>query len=203
MEYLREPGRTAENDPAVWFGICPCFPVCFGRFSHGQGVYFPRNYPGKRRICFPQRAAGGSFFFRVMFPIIDLRGNVVGFGGRVLTQEKPKYLNTSDTIVFKKSQGLFAMNFAKEACREQLILAEGYMDVIALHQAGFPNAAAALGTAFTGEQARLLTRYTKEVVLSYDADEAGQKAAARAIQLLREVGMPVRVLSHSQRQGSR
>ena len=105
------------------------------------------------------------FFSRVMFPIIDLRGNVVGFGGRVLTDEKPKYLNTSDTLVFKKSNGLFAMNFAKNSNPEQLILVEGYMDVIALHQAGFPNAVATLGTALTSEQAKLMARYVKEVVI--------------------------------------
>ena len=135
------------------------------------------------------------FFSRVMFPIIDLRGNVVGFGGRVLTDEKPKYLNTSDTLVFKKSNGLFAMNFAKNSNPEQLILVEGYMDVIALHQAGFPNAVATLGTALTSEQAKLMARYVKEVVISYDADEAGQKAASRAIHLLREAGLLVKVLS--------
>ena len=135
------------------------------------------------------------FFSRVMFPIIDLRGNVVGFGGRVLTDEKPKYLNTSDTLVFKKSNGLFAMNFAKNSNPEQLILVEGYMDVIALHQAGFPNAVATLGTALTSEQAKLMARYVKEVVISYDADEAGQKAASHAIHLLREAGLLVKVLS--------
>ena len=125
------------------------------------------------------------FFHRVMFPIIDLRGNVIAFGGRTMTDQKPKYLNTSDTLAFKKSYGLFAMNFAKNSGKEQLILAEGYMDVIALHQAGFDNAIAGLGTALTTEQAHLIARYTKEVVIAYDADEAGQKATARAIQLLR------------------
>ena len=114
-----------------------------------------------------------------------------------MTDQKPKYLNTSDTLAFKKSYGLFAMNFAKNSGKEQLILAEGYMDVIALHQAGFDNAIAGLGTALTTEQAHLIARYTKEVVIAYDADEAGQKATARAIQLLRSVGLLVKVLSIS------
>lgn len=137
------------------------------------------------------------FFARVMYPIIDLRGNVIAFGGRTLGDYKPKYLNTSDTLVFHKSTGLFAMNFAKNNAKDGLILAEGYMDVIALHQAGFENAIATLGTALTTEQARLLARYTGEVYLCYDSDEAGQKASSRAIPILRNVGLTVRVLNLS------
>lgn len=137
------------------------------------------------------------FFARVMYPIIDLRGNVIAFGGRILGDGKPKYLNTSDTLVFHKSLGLFAMNFAKNFAKDGLILAEGYMDVIALHQAGFQNAIATLGTALTMEQARLLSRYTGEVFLCYDSDEAGQKASSRAIPLLRGAGLSVRMLSLS------
>ncbi len=135
------------------------------------------------------------FFNRVMFPIIDLRGNVIAFGGRTMTDQKPKYLNTSDTLVFKKSYGLFAMNFAKNSGEQQLILAEGYMDVIALHQAGFVNAIAGLGTALTTEQVHLISRYAKEVILAYDADQAGQKATSRAIEMLRSVGLQVKILS--------
>ena len=135
------------------------------------------------------------FFNRVMFPIIDLRGNVIAFGGRTMTDQKPKYLNTSDTLVFKKSYGLFAMNFAKNSEEQQLILAEGYMDVIALHQAGFVNAIAGLGTALTTEQVHLISRYAKEVILAYDADQAGQKATSRAIEMLRSVGLQVKILS--------
>lgn len=135
------------------------------------------------------------FFSRVMFPIIDLRGNVIAFGGRIMGDGKPKYLNTSDTLVFHKSNGLFALNFAKNHTKSGLILAEGYMDVIALHQAGFQNTIATLGTALTVDQARLLARYTSEVFLCYDADEAGQKASARAIPILRDTGITVRVLN--------
>lgn len=147
-------------------------------------------------VAFKGRNGGtvDRFYDRVMYPIIDLRGNVIAFGGRVLSDAKPKYLNTSDTLVFRKSDALFALNFAKNHGGEQLILAEGYMDVISLHQAGFANAVATLGTALTVEQARLMARYAKEVVICYDADEAGQKATARAIPILRDAGILVKVL---------
>ena len=131
---------------------------------------------------------------RVMFPIIDTSGNVIAFGGRVMDDSKPKYLNSSDTPGFKKSRNLFALNYAKNYCSETLILCEGYMDVIALHAAGFENAVATLGTAITSEQARMMTRYTKKIVLIYDSDEAGRKADERAMRLLSEVGLEVRVL---------
>ena len=130
-----------------------------------------------------------------MFPIIDLRSNVIGFGGRIMSDQKPKYLNTSDTLVFNKSQNLFSLNNAKNSGTRRLILCEGYMDVIALNQAGFTDAVATLGTALTMEQAMLMKRYCDEVVICYDADEAGQKATQRAIGILRNTGLNVRVLS--------
>lgn len=135
------------------------------------------------------------FKTRVMFPIIDLRGNVVAFGGRILTDEKPKYINTSDTPVYHKSSGLFAMNIAKNNTDRQLILAEGYMDVIALHRAGFTGAVASLGTSLTAEQSRVMARYAEEVVICYDSDEAGQRATARAIPILKSAGLFVKVLT--------
>lgn len=131
---------------------------------------------------------------RVIFPIIDIVGNVIAFGGRVLDDSKPKYLNTSDTPAFKKSKNLFALNFAKNHCEKQLVLCEGYMDVIALHAAGIENAVATLGTAITPEQARIFSRYTKKVIISYDSDEAGQRAADKAFKLLQEVGVDVKIL---------
>ena len=133
---------------------------------------------------------------RVMFPIIDTSGNVIGFGGRVLDDSKPKYLNTSDTPAFKKSRNLYALNFAKNAAAQsdEMILCEGYMDVIALHSAGYETAVATLGTALTDEQARIMSKYTKRVVISYDSDEAGQKATARATGILSDVGIDVRML---------
>lgn len=148
-------------------------------------------------VAFQSRSgrAIDRFFHRVMFPIIDLRGNVVAFGGRTLGDDKPKYLNTSETPVFSKGETLFALNFAKSCNSGQLILCEGYMDVIALHQAGFREAVATLGTSLTSGQARLMARYTKETVICYDSDEPGQKAASRAIPILREAGLLIRVLA--------
>ena len=134
---------------------------------------------------------------RAMFPIINIRGRVIGFSGRAMPGEDKaggKYVNTSDTPVYKKSENLFAMNFAKNCCEERIILVEGNMDVIALHQAGFENTVAALGTSFTGEQAKLLTKYTKEIVLTLDADAAGQKAVRRAGEILKNTGLNVRVV---------
>lgn len=135
-----------------------------------------------------------NFRNRVMFPIIDVKGNVIAFGGRVMDNSKPKYLNTSDTLVYKKSQGVFALNLAKKSGKDSLILCEGYMDVIALHQAGFTNAVAGLGTALTSEQAQLLSRYASEILISYDADEAGQKAAARALTIFKNTNAKIKIL---------
>lgn len=135
-----------------------------------------------------------SFRNRVMFPIIDPAGNVIAFGGRVMDDSQPKYKNTSDTPAFKKSKNLFALNFARSCCSERLILCEGYMDVISLHAAGFENAVATLGTAITPEQARMISRYTKQVIISYDMDDAGRKAADKAMKLFEEVGLEVRLL---------
>lgn len=138
-----------------------------------------------------------QFRNRVMFPIIDLRQNVIGFGGRVLDDSKPKYLNSPDTLAFKKSRNLFALNFAKNAigeARNRLILAEGYMDVIAINAAGFINTVATLGTSLTEEQARLMAKYAKEVVIAYDSDGAGQTATLRAINLLSDAGVQTKVL---------
>lgn len=134
---------------------------------------------------------------RVMFPIINIRGNIIAFSGRAMPGEDKrggKYVNTSDTPVYKKSANLFGMNFAKNVCSERVILVEGNMDVITLHQAGFTNAVAPLGTAFTMEQANLLARYTKEIVLTLDADAAGQKAIKRASELLENTGLKTRVV---------
>ncbi len=131
---------------------------------------------------------------RAMIPIIDIRGNVVGFGGRVLDDSKPKYINTEGTLAFSKSRNLFALNFAKNTGRE-LNLCEGYMDVIAMHQAGFENTVAALGTAFPDEQIQLIARYADRINLIFDADGAGQKATQRAIDNLRKTGLDVRVVT--------
>ncbi|MCF0123005.1 MAG: DNA primase [Ruminiclostridium sp.] len=131
---------------------------------------------------------------RVMFPIIDLRGDVIGFGGRVLGDAKPKYLNSPDSTVFNKSRNLFALNLAKTTKLGRIVLTEGYMDTIALYQAGFDCAVASLGTALTADHAKLLSRFTKEVVIAYDGDAAGVQAAGRAIPMLEKAGLKVRVL---------
>ncbi len=135
------------------------------------------------------------FYNRLMFPIIDIRGNVVGFGARSLTGEIPKYINTSDTMIFKKSNNLFGLNFAIKSNLKNLILTEGYMDVISLHQAGFKNSVATLGTALTDSQAKLISRYTEEVILSYDSDEAGKKASDRATKILKDNNLKVKIIS--------
>lgn len=136
-----------------------------------------------------------AFRGRVMTPIFDLRGNVIAFGGRVLGNEKPKYINSPETLVYKKSKAMFALSIAKKSTSRRYILCEGYMDVISLHQAGFDTTVAACGTALTAEQVRLLAEYADEVVLCYDSDEAGQKATARSLSLFSESPVKVSVLN--------
>ena len=175
-------------------GYAPDSFDVFSKFMLSRGYTYDELVAGF--LC--GRSEKGTYYDafrnRVMFPIIDVSGNVIAFGGRVLDDSKPKYKNSSDTPVFKKSRNLFALNFARLTGSETLILCEGYMDVIAMHAAGFTNAVATLGTAITSEQARMMSRYTKKVVISYDADEAGQKAALRAIKLLSDVGLDVTIL---------
>lgn len=149
-------------------------------------------------LCGKSQKTGRAYDYfrnRVIFPIINTSGDVIAFGGRVMDDSKPKYLNSSDTPGFKKSKNLFALNYAKNHCSERMILCEGYMDVIACHAAGFENAVATLGTALTQEQARLMAKHTKEVLIAYDSDEAGQNAAKKAIRMLSDVGLEVKVLN--------
>lgn len=141
-----------------------------------------------------ERGVYDKFFNRVIFPIMDVNSRVIGFGGRVMGDAKPKYLNSPETKLFDKSRNLFGLNYAKLGKNKNMILCEGYIDVIALHQAGFTNAVASLGTAFTIQQAGIIKRYTDEVLLTYDSDQAGQKAALRAIPMLRQAGINARVI---------
>lgn len=134
-----------------------------------------------------------NFRNRVMTPVIDVRGNVIAFGGRVLDDTKPKYVNTAETLVYKKTNELFGLNFAKDNAQQGLILCEGYMDVIAMHQAGFTNAVAGCGTALTNEQVRLISRYTDNIYLIYDSDEAGQKALRKAISLFENTDVKMHI----------
>ncbi len=141
-----------------------------------------------------KRGANDKFWNRVMFPIMDVNNKVIGFGGRVLGDGTPKYLNSPETLLFDKSRNLYGLNFARTSRKNHIIICEGYMDVIALHQAGFTNAVASLGTAFTLQHGILLKRYTEEVMLAFDSDEAGTKAALRAIPILRSAGLRVRII---------
>lgn len=142
-----------------------------------------------------KRGGHDKFWNRAMFPIMDVRGKVIGFGGRVMGEGEPKYLNSPETMIFDKSRNLYGLNFARTTKKDQILLCEGYMDVIALHQAGFDNAVAALGTAFTPGHANLLKRYTKEVYLTFDSDGAGIRAARRAIPILKEAGITAKVIN--------
>ena len=146
-------------------------------------------------FTFEEKGVHDKFWNRVMFPIMDVNNKVIAFGGRVMGDGKPKYLNSPETNVFDKSRNLYGLNIARTSRKDYLLICEGYMDVISLHQAGFNNAVAALGTSFTSGHASLIKRYAKEVVLTFDSDGAGIKAALRAIPILREAGLSIKVLS--------
>ena len=166
--------------------------------NHLKSKGFSENDMIIANVCGKSQKTGRAydrFRKKVMFPIFDLRGNVIAFGGRKLPgDEGAKYINSSDTPVFKKSKNLYGLNLAKNSGSETVILTEGYMDTIALHQAGFGNAVGALGTSFTADQANLLSRYFKEIVVTMDIDEAGQKATKRAIEILKTTGIKIRIL---------
>ena len=196
MAYLKEK-RKLSDAVIKHFGL-GFSPNDFGLLTkHLTGLGFTEEELTKGFLCGKSQKNGRLYDYfrnRVMFPIIDVSGNIIGFGGRVMDDSTPKYLNTSDTPGFKKSKNLFALNYAKNHCENHLLLCEGYMDVIAMHASGFQNAVATLGTALTEEQARLMTKYTKKVVVCYDSDEAGQRAADRSIKILGEVGLAVRIV---------
>ena len=195
LAYLTRRGLTGATIKHFGLGFAP------DGFGALTDFLINRGYTAEEMsaafLCGISKKSGRPFDYfrnRVIFPIIDVTGNVIAFGGRVMDDSVPKYLNTSDTPAFKKSRNLFALNFAKSCCSERMILCEGYMDVIACHAHGFENAVATLGTAITPDQARIMSKYTKQVVISYDSDEAGQRATAKAMRLLGEVGLDVRVL---------
>lgn len=197
LDYLT--GRGLSIDTIKHFGLGAAPDSWDSLIKHLKGLGYSiadmiqANVVGKsQRGTYYDR-----FRKRVMYPIINIRGKVIGFSGRAMPGEDKmggKYVNTSDTPVYKKSENLFGMNFAKNHCDEQIILVEGNMDVITLHQAGFENAVAALGTSFTDDQAKLLSRYTKKIVLIMDSDAAGQKAARRAGEILQNTGLEIRVV---------
>ena len=193
--YFKERGLTDATMTHFGLGYAP--DTGFALCNHLKKLGFTDNELIIANVA--GRSKKGHVYDRfrgkMMYPLIDLRGNVIAFGGRKFPgEEGGKYINTSDTPVYKKSRNLYALNFAKNAKSDSLILCEGYMDVIALHQAGITNAVAALGTAFTEEMASLLSRYAKEIIVTMDSDAAGQNGARRAINILNKTGLRVRVL---------
>ena len=197
LAYFRERGYSNKTITRFGLGYAPDTWNSLRDHLRGKGYSYEEQFDAnlvQRSEKNDRKSYYDNFRGRVIVPIIDPRGNVVAFGARVLDDSKPKYINTSDTLIYKKSLGVFGLNYAKNSKAGSLILVEGYMDAIALHQAGFDNAIACLGTALTGEMARLLLRYTDEIVLCYDADEAGQKATRRAIDIFNSVGAKLRVV---------
>lgn len=197
LEYLKSRGYQKKTLIRFGLGYAPNDWRRLLNYLREKGYSFEELY--EANLANKSEKNGKTNYYdnfrnRVMVPIIDARGNVVAFGGRVLDDSKPKYINSSDTPVYKKSLGVFGLNFAKSTKEKTLILVEGYMDAISLHQAGFDNAVACLGTALTSEMAHLLSRYCEEIILSYDADEAGQKATSRAIDIFSSIGQKVRVV---------
>lgn len=198
LEYLKN--RALKDRTIVRFGLgySPDSWDSLTNYLKSEG-YNNEELKASGLVSVSRKGVGSEKIFdrfrnRVMFPIIDQRGNVIGFGGRTMGDDPAKYLNTSETLVFKKGRNLYALNFAKASRREGLILCEGYMDVISLHQAGFDNAVAGLGTAFTSEQARLIRSVSDNVYLCYDSDEAGQKATRRTLDILSSVDVKVKVI---------
>lgn len=197
MKYLMDRGLSEETIQKFGLGAS-------SKYSDSLYVYLKKKaYTDKQLedsglIIFDEkRGAHDRFWNRVMFPIMDAGSRVIGFGGRVMGDFKPKYLNSPESIIFEKSRNLYGLNIARSSREKNLLLCEGYMDVIAMHQAGFNNAVASLGTAFTHGHANLLKRYTEEVLLLYDSDDAGTKAALRAIPILTEAGLSAKVVDLS------
>lgn len=196
LDYLRNRGLSLETIKRFGLGFAEDDYHKLHLYMRGLG-YSDFELADGALLAQNNNKVYDKFRNRVMFPIVDLRGNIVAFGGRTLSEDKktPKYLNSDETMVFRKRGMLFALNYAKNSKADYFILCEGYMDVISMHQAGFDSAVASLGTSFTSEQANLISRMgKKEVILSYDSDEAGQKAASRGINLFAEAGVNARVL---------
>ena len=192
-DYLRERGLSDETIRRFGLGYAGQDGAELYRYLKQQG-YGDSILKETGLFKMEERGVYDKFWNRVMFPIMDISNHVIGFGGRVMGDAKPKYLNSPETKLFDKSRNLFGLNYARQGKRQSLIVCEGYMDVIAMHQAGFTNAVASLGTAFTEQQAGLMKRYAEEVLLTYDSDAAGRKAAMRAIPMLRSAGINGKVV---------
>ena len=194
LAYLKDRGITDTTIKHFGLGYADIYNDDLYRFLKSKG-YSDEDLKDSALVTIDERRGGSDKFWnRVMFPIMDVNNRVIGFGGRVMGDGSPKYLNSKETKLFDKSRNLYGLNFARSSRKKEIILCEGYMDVISMHQAGFTNAVAALGTAFTSGHGTLLNRYTENVILSFDSDEAGQRAILRAIPILKEAGLTVRVL---------
>ena len=195
MKYLKNRQLTDETIHRFGLGFANKYSDDLYRYLKGKNI--PDELLAKSGLMQADERRGmyDKFWNRVIFPIMDVNGKVIGFGGRVMGDGKPKYLNSPETVVFDKSRNLYGLNFARTSRKKNLLVCEGYMDVISMHQAGFTNAVASLGTALTSQHASLIKRYADEVILTYDSDEAGVRAALRAIPLLKEAGVNARVLN--------
>lgn len=195
LDYLKERSLTEET--IVHFGLGYSNKKSDDLYQYLKNLGYEDELLRQSGLISMEEAKGAfdKFWNRVMFPIMDVNNKVIGFGGRVMGEGAPKYLNSPETKIFDKSRNLYGLNFARQSRMSYLLICEGYMDVISLHQAGFTNAVASLGTAFTALQAKLLSRYTKEVLLTYDSDGAGMKAALRAIPIIKEAGLSVKVIN--------
>ncbi len=194
LEYFKKRGITEETIRHFGLGFADIYSDDLYRFLKSKG-YKDEELKDSALVSIDEKRGGSDKFWnRVMFPIMDVNNRVIGFGGRVMGDGTPKYLNSRETKLFDKSRNLYGLNFARKSRKNEIILCEGYMDVISMHQAGFTNAVAALGTAFTSGHGTLLRRYTENVILSFDSDEAGQRAVLRAIPILKDAGLNVRVL---------
>lgn len=195
LSYLKNRGLSDETINHFGLGYADIYRDDLYQYLRSKGF---TDYQMKESSLVNIDTVKGNydkFFNRVIFPIMDMNQRVIGFGGRVMGDGEPKYLNSPETMIFDKSRNLYGLNFARTTKKHQILLCEGYMDVIALHQAGFDNAVAALGTAFTPGHANLLKRYTKEVYLTFDSDGAGIRAAKRAIPILKEAGITAKVIN--------
>jgi len=192
--YLTERGLSDETIRKFGLGFSNPYENDLYKYLKSKG-YKDEILKETGLVKIEERGSYDKFWNRVMFPIMDVNNRIIGFGGRVMGQGEPKYLNSPETKVFDKGRNLYGLNLAKSSREPYILICEGYMDTIALHQAGFTNAAACLGTAMTQGQANLLKRYTNQVILTYDSDGAGTKAALRAIPILKSVGMTVKVLN--------
>lgn len=193
MRYFRGRGLTDETIVKFGLGYSNKTSDDLYRYMKSFG-YSDEILKESGLFSFSEKGSFDKFWNRVMFPILDVNSRVIGFGGRVMGEGEPKYLNSPETRVFEKSRNLYGLNYARISRKSYLLICEGYMDVIALHEAGFNNAVAALGTAFTDQHAMLIKRYVKEVILTFDSDGAGRKAALRAIPILKRAGIAMKVL---------